>query len=172
MLSVLDHRTLLPCVCVLALLIAGCATDTPRAADAPLSAEERTAAIAALDLAAAPGGEVINDCGEATRPDVYVAELGGAVGRALLVVVGGGPTTLTCYGMSGMQFFLLMGEGDGWKTIFSGQGHLAVMESEHHGVRDIAVGGPGFEFPAYEWNGTKYVFGRMIPDGELPASLN
>jgi hypothetical protein len=172
MLSFPNHRTPFTCVCVLALWIAACATDTPQTEPTAVSAQERTAAIAALPLEPAPGGAVMNDCGEATVPDIHVAQLGGAVGRALLVVVGGGPTTLTCYGMSGMQFSLLMREGDAWKTIFRGQGHFAVMESEHRGVRDIAVGGPGLEFPAYEWNGTAYVFSRMIPDGELPASLN
>ena len=32
--------------------------------------------------------------------------------------------------------------------IFNDTGHLAVMPTQHSGVRDIAVGGPGFESPA------------------------
>ena len=157
---------------LLALMGIACAGDPPRAATSEVGATERDAAIAAVGLPPAPEGGVINACDEATMPDVYPAELGGDVGRALLVVVGGGPTTLTCYGMSGMKFFLLARDSTGWKTIFEGQGHFVVMESEHLGVKDVAVGGPGFEFPVFEWNGSKYVFARTVSDGELPPSLN
>jgi len=56
--------------------------------------------------------------------------------------------------------------------IFNDTGHLAVMPTQHSGVRDIAVGGPGFEFPGYHWNGSAYVQGRTISDKEFPDSLN
>ncbi len=35
------------------------------------------------------------------------------------------------------------------------------------GVRDLADGGPGFSFPVWSWNGSRYVpAGRDISDAE------
>lgn len=136
-----------------------------------VTADERAAAIAALGLQAESGGKVMNDCGEAIEPGVHAVDLGGAVGRALLVVMSGGPNTISCYGMTGMQFFLLRNEG-GWTQIFADFGHFAPMDTVHEGVRDFAVGGPGFEFPVYEWTGAGYGPGRTIADTEFPQSVN
>lgn len=133
---------------------------------------ERAAAIAALNMPAGDPGQVINNCDEAVTPDVYAAELGGAVGRGFLVVVGGGPNTVACYGDTGMQFFLFKQGADGLQSILSDFGHFAVMESEHFGVRDVAIGGPGFEFPVLEWNGESFIPSRTIKDTEFPQSLN
>lgn len=144
-------------------------TDTTPAA---VSDEERFQAIASLGLEYDADGQVLNDCGEAVTPDVHATDLGGAIGRALLVVMKGGPNTASCYGDTGMQFFLLKAEGSGFKQIASGMGHFAPMATEHNGVKDFAVGGPGMEFPVYEWSGRAYVATRQIPDTEFPQSLN
>jgi hypothetical protein len=141
-------------------------------ATAPLSEEEHAAAIAALNMPAAEAGQVVNACDEAVTPDVYAAELGGAVGRAFLVVVGGGPTTASCYGDTGMQFFLFKQGDTGLKLILSDFGHFAVMNTEHLGVKDISIGGPGFAFPVLEWNGQTFVPSRTIKEGEFPQPLN
>lgn len=146
--------------------------DAKSGAVAPVSAEERAAMIAALQLREAPGGMVMNECEEPVEPGIYPTDLGGAVGRALLFVMGGGPNTASCYGMTGMQFHLFRKNGAAWERIFSDFGSFAPMETRHDGVRDFAVGGPGFEFPTYQWNGKAFVAGPTIPDTEFPASLN
>ena len=128
--------------------------------------------IAALGLEAADGGMVVNDCGEAVTPELHALDMGGAVGRAPLLAVGRGPETLTCYGMTGMQFHLFRAAGGEVERLHSDFGHFAPMETRHQGVRDFAVGGPGFEFPVMEWNGKASVAGRTIPDTEFPQSLN
>jgi len=133
---------------------------------------ERAAALAALNMPAGDPGQVINNCDEAVTPDVYAADIGGAVGRAFLVVVGGGPNTVACYGDTGMQFFLFREGADGLQLALSDFGHFAVMDTEHLGVRDVAIGGPGFEFPVLEWNGEAFVPSRTIKDTEFPQSLN
>jgi len=74
-------------------------------AKGPLRAQQLAAAYRTLNLTAAPNGQVMNACEEAVTPAVHAAELGGAVGRAYLIVVGGGPNTLTCYGMTGMAIY-------------------------------------------------------------------
>ncbi len=140
---------------------------------ATLDAEQLAAACHSLGLRPASDGHVLNDCDEAVRPDVYAAELGGAVGRAFLIVVRGGPDMLTCYGMTGMAIYLVKPEGEGFRTLYSGVGHLAIMPTSHNGARDILIGGPGFEFPVMHWNGSAYEYGRTVPDSEqLPESLN
>ncbi|MFM9911868.1 MAG: hypothetical protein ACKVOW_21290 [Chitinophagaceae bacterium] len=37
------------------------------------------------------------------------------------------------------------------------------------GYPDLLIGGPGFEFPIWKWNGTGYVFSRKIKDSDYPA---
>jgi hypothetical protein len=56
--------------------------------------------------------------------------------------------------------------------IHSDSGHLVVMPSEHKGVKDIVVGGPGFEFPLLEWDGKTYRSSRTVAGSELPAPIN
>ncbi|MEX0644599.1 MAG: hypothetical protein WD076_04770 [Parvularculaceae bacterium] len=133
---------------------------------------ERAAAIAALNMPAGEAGQVINSCDEAVTPEVFAADLGGAVGRAFLVVVGGGPMTAACYGDTGMQFYLFNEGEAGLHLVLSDFGHFAVMDTEHFGVRDVAIGGPGFEFPVLEWNGEGFVPSRTIKDVEFPTPLN
>ncbi|MEQ1931503.1 MAG: hypothetical protein ABL957_13380, partial [Parvularculaceae bacterium] len=142
------------------------------ASPAPVSGDERAGALHALGLKFASAGQVMNACDEAISPDIHAVELGGEVGRALLVVMKGGPNTASCYGMTGMEFHLMKQKGRVLTVILTGAGHVAPMESAHLGVKDIAVGGPGFEFPVYEWTGATYESTRTIPDSEFPVSIN
>jgi hypothetical protein len=145
----------------------------PDHAASALDAGRLEAATRSLGLRSAGNGQVRNDCDEAVTPEVYVADLGGAVGRAFLIVVGGGPGALTCYGMTGMAIHLVKPEGEGFRSLYSGAGHLVIMPTSHNGVRDILIGGPGLEFPVMHWNGSAYEFAGMISEGEpLPAPLN
>lgn len=151
------------------------AASRPAAEPAPatLDAKQREAAYRSLELPSAGDGQVLNACDEIVRPDVLAAELGGAVGRAYLIVVHGGPEVRTCYGMSGMAIHLIKPAGGSFRTLYSGRGHLVIMPTSHNGVRDILIGGPGMEFPVMHWNGSRYELGRMHPDGEpFPESLN
>jgi hypothetical protein len=103
---------------------------------------------------------------------MHAVELGGEVGRAFLLVIAGGPNSLTCYGMTGMSIFLYRVVGNRFALIHQGFGHLAVLPSEVNGVREIAIGGPGFTFPVLRWNGREFEPWRSISDTGFPASLN
>jgi hypothetical protein len=139
----------------------------------PVERELNAQALRDLNPASEGNGRVRNDCDEVVTPDVYGAELGGEVGRAFLIVVGGGPEAPTCYGMTGMSIYLVQPEGEGFRTLYSGVGHLVIMPTSHDGVRDILIGGPGLEFPVMHWNGESYEYGRTVPDSQsLPPSLN
>jgi hypothetical protein len=39
-----------------------------------------------------------------------------------------------------------------------------IMPSKNAGYPDLLIGGPGFEFPVWRWNGREYVFNRKITD--------
>ncbi|NJN40757.1 MAG: hypothetical protein HC807_08045 [Gammaproteobacteria bacterium] len=115
-------------------------------------------------------GLVMNECGDPVRPEFLPAELGGSVGTAILFAIGGGPTIATCYG-DGPDLHLFMRETGGWREIYAARGEiLAILPTTTAGVRDLAGGGPGFSFPVWSWDGSRYVFaGRDISDAELGA---
>ncbi|MBL9075143.1 hypothetical protein [Tabrizicola sp.] len=117
----------------------------------------------------AEGGQVINACDEAVTPTLTPVELGGAVGTAQLLVIPGGPSTLTCYGDIPGDMHLLVADGAGWRSIFNGGGFLIVMPGSHDGVHDFALGGPGFSFPVFQWDGESFTAGGKISDEDLQA---
>jgi hypothetical protein len=142
--------------------------ETPAPSAAPLSETDRAGVFAALNLSPNAAGEVVNECGDSVTPAIVPAELGGAVGTAQLVAVPGGPSAYSCYG-DGPDLHLMMREGGGWREIYAARGRmLIIMPGETSGVHDIADGGPGFQFPLWQWNGSAYAnTGRSISDAEL-----
>jgi hypothetical protein len=148
-------------------LAAGSPQSPPLEARPPTDAD-RGVILATLGLTADARGQVINECGELVTPQFLEAELGGRVGAATLFAIGGGPTLATCYG-DGPDLHLLMRDGTGWREIYSARGrYVIVLPTSTDGVRDLGDGGPGFTFPVWAWNGTRYVdAGRDISDAEL-----
>jgi hypothetical protein len=146
-------------------------TEMPHleAHESQFSARERAEIYRVLQLTMTREGQVINACDEVIRPRMKFVELDGEVGTAVIVSLDGGSEAPACYGMTGIQVFMLRRETDSYRMIFSDRGELAVMPTSHLGVRDIALGGPGFEFPVFYWNGHKFVFGRFIRDSEFPV---
>ena len=67
-----------------------------------------------------------------------------------------------CYGNTGITSSLVSKQNDGsWKLIFSAVGILSFINSNQaSGWPEIEVGGPGFCFPVYRWNGNKFTFNR------------
>jgi len=129
---------------------------------------DRTAILGALRLSANANGQVMNECGELATPQFLPAELGGRVGTAVLFAMSGGPKLASCYG-DGPKLHLLMREAAGWREIYDARGRiLIILPTSTGGVRDIGDGGPGFSFPVWTWNGTRYApAGRDISDAEL-----
>jgi hypothetical protein len=141
------------------------ATDARGLTDA-----DRAAILVALGLSAEADGRVVNECGDPVVPSFLPAELGGSVGTATLFAIGGGPTMASCYG-DGPAIHLFMQDGAAWRQIYSARGRmLIILKSATGGVRDIADGGPGFSFPVWSWDGTRYApAGREIADAELES---
>ncbi|MGQ0383679.1 MAG: hypothetical protein ACT4UP_03195 [Gammaproteobacteria bacterium] len=129
---------------------------------------DHAAILRALALQAGPQGQVVNECGELVTPQFLSAELGGAVGTAILFAISGGPDLATCYG-DGPGLHLMLRDGASWREIYAARGRmLAILPTTTGGVHDLADGGPGFSFPVWTWNGRVYVpAGREISDAEL-----
>ncbi len=138
---------------------------------AELSAADRAAILAALNLSADARGLVENECGERVEPLFRQVDLGGGVGQAALLAMGGGPNMASCYG-DGPGLTLLKREGASWRAIYSSRGgFLAVMPSQTRGVRDIAFAGPGFEHPLHRWDGAEYIpAGRSVADAAMAGA--
>ena len=150
---------------------AGAQTATSGQAATPaaeLSAADRAAILRSMNLSADARGMVENECGERVAPQIQQVDLGGAVGQAALLAMGGGPNYASCYG-DGPGLTLLMREGATWRAIYNSRGgFLAVMPTQTRGVRDIAFAGPGFEHPLHRWDGAEYIpAGRSVADAAM-----
>lgn len=49
---------------------------------------------------------------------------------------------------------------------FSGSTPI-IMPTKNQGFPELLIGGPGFEFPVWRWNGKEYVFNRKITEKSL-----
>jgi hypothetical protein len=145
------------------------AEASAEAAEIKMSAGDHAALIAVTGYALAADGTVENACGERVHPQTLPADVGGSVGLAWLIVVGSGPNATGCYGDVPGGLYLVMRDADAYRLIFADSGYLAILpEMGIDGVHDVAIGGPGFSFPVYEWDGSSYVpADRMISDEEL-----
>ncbi len=161
-------RSLTAATTLLSLALAACGPPAVTTDGRALTDADRAAILGALRLSANAEGQVLNECGELAMPQFLPAELGGRVGTAVLFAMSGGPTTAACYG-DGPDLHLLMREATGWREIYSARGRmLIILPTSTGGVRDIGDGGPGFSFPVWTWNGSRYApAGREISDAEL-----
>ncbi|MET0544889.1 MAG: hypothetical protein ABWZ40_01135 [Caulobacterales bacterium] len=140
----------------------------PNQASATLSADEQKAVFTAIGLAADAKGQVENECGEKVTPQILSADFGGPVGVAQIVIVPGGPNTITCYGDGPGLLTIVQRQGSAFKGIFTDRGGISILPSTHQGAHDISVGGPGFSFPVFSWNGAEYApANKTISDTEF-----
>lgn len=73
------------------------------------------------------------------------------------------------YGNTGEGFSLYMKDKKGvYQTLLEFTGIPSISDQKSKGFLNIVIGGPGFEFPMYAWNGTQYKFLRNVKDSELP----
>ena len=75
------------------------------------------------------------------------------------------------YGNTGEAFSLYIKNSSGnfEKQSELGEGIAMILISKRPDYPDIAVGGPGFEFPAYRWDGKKYKYLKKIKDADLQS---
>ena len=144
------------------------ATGAASTTSAELSAADKTAIFALLQMRPNAQGQVQNECGDMVVPQFFVIDLGAGVGRAVAFMIGGGPSLASCYG-DGPLTIIYRNTGGAWREIYQQRaGSPAILSTQHQGGNDLAAGGPGFSFPVWQWNGTEYAFAnREVPDSAL-----
>jgi hypothetical protein len=157
-------RTLLAAIAAVILAACGQAA-APTEADAQTSsavvtgdvtAAERTAILAAMQLRANAQGQVQNECGDLVTPEFRPLDLGSGVGRAVAFIIGGGPSAAACYG-DGPLILVYRNTGNAWREIYQLRGGvMIILSTQHRNANDVANGGPGFSFPVMEWTGNTY----------------
>lgn len=73
-----------------------------------------------------------------------------------------------CYGNTGTAFWLVGNQPDGsWKLLFHATGIPEFLSQRAAGGwPDLSIGGPGFCFPVFRWDGGEYVRDRFEYDGK------
>jgi hypothetical protein len=142
---------------------AGAAANSSEVSDA-----EKTAILTALQMQADAQGQVLNECGDMVTPQFLVADLGAGPGRVVAFVIGGGPSSASCYG-DGPLVVLYRNADGAWREIYQNRGGgVIILPTQHNNANDLADGGPGFSFPVWEWNGSAYAdANRSVADSAL-----
>ena len=52
-----------------------------------------------------------------------------------------------------------------------GGGRPGILKTKNLGFNDLYIGGPGFEFPVYRWDGKKYKWFRKMTDAEIAKGI-
>ncbi len=122
-----------------------------------LTDAEQLEIFSALGLAVAPDGASLVDtaCRQPASADPQFPDLNEDGVPEVLIVYGN-----TCMsGMAGASVVLFVKKTDGsFGTNLGFPGiSAAPMETRHEGWPDLLIGGPGFCFPVWRWNGSEYV---------------
>lgn len=163
--------------CCLALL-AACAgpADPPgpallfAAGRGDLSAEERLQVFNLLDLDVTPDGRGFTDrvCGRPAGATVEFRDMNSDGRQEVLVIFGNDCTS----GMAGSSAVLLIRDAGG--KLQPNLGFPAAsadpMKESNLGYPDLLIGGPGFCFPVWQWNGKEYIGLRNDP--QMPGGCD
>jgi hypothetical protein len=71
----------------------------------------------------------------------------------------------SCWGgMAGVHMNLFIKDKNGqWQSQFGFTGSYKVLKTKNKGYPDIEIGGPGFCFPVWRWNGQQYQIHKKCP---------
>jgi hypothetical protein len=98
-------------------------------------------------------GKLFNLCDEIVQPELEVVDLNSDGQPEVFVTVLG-----SCHaGAAGAELSLLMKSKGRWKVNlgFPAAGYK-LLTARNKGFPDIEIGGPGFCFPVWRWNGSQY----------------
>ena len=75
------------------------------------------------------------------------------------------------YGNTGQDFILYIknSKGNFERDPGLGGGIAMILVSKESGYPDIAIGGPGFDFPICRWDGKKYKYLKKLKDADLQS---
>jgi hypothetical protein len=135
-----------------------------------LSAEERLQVFNLLGLSVAPGGKGFIDqaCGQPAGAIVEYRDMNADGRQEVLVIFGNDCTS----GMAGSSALLLIRDAGG--KLQPNLGFPAAsadpLPEKNLGYPDLLIGGPGFCFPVWRWNGKEYIGLRSDP--QMPGGCD
>ncbi len=131
-----------------------------------LSTADRTAVFKAAG-AVQQGGRWVICVDDPTRPEAVIEEVRdlNGDGRPEALVTEGGTF---CNGASGARFAVVSQLVDGsWRSMLQSEGMAGFLQTRgKDGWPDVSIGGPGFCFPVWRWNGSEYAFNRNEYEGK------
>jgi hypothetical protein len=135
-----------------------------------LSAEERLQVFNLLSLNVTPDGKGFTDqvCGQPAGATVEFRDMNSDGRQEVLVIFGNDCTS----GMAGSSALLLIRDANG--KLQPNLGFPAAtadpMPESNLGYPDLLIGGPGFCFPVWRWNGKEYIGLRNDP--QMPGGCD
>ena len=143
---------------VLGLLLAAPIEAAPTAGDAA-DAKVITDATGG-NYRATKGKYFDKDCNEWLEYEAEVVDLNGDGQPEVFISVQG-----SCLGgLAGFYMELYIKDNKGrWKQQFGFPGIYNVFKTKNRGYPDIEIGGPGFCFPVWRWNGRQYAIHKKCP---------
>ncbi len=127
-----------------------------------LDESEQAGIFAALGLAVAPDGQGFLDtvCGQPAGTEVQIKDLNGDGASEVLIVYGN--TCMSGHAGSSVALFVRGAAGYEMQLGFPGA-DAEPLETGNLGWPDLRIGGPGFCFPIWRWNGSAYAYDRDEP---------
>jgi len=169
-------KRLLPGACVAVLAACAESADPPGPAllfaggRGDLSAEERLQVSNLLGLSVTPDGKGFTDqaCGQPADARVEFRDMNADGRQEVLAIFGNSCTS----GMAGSSALLLVRDADG--KLQPNLGFPAAsadpLPESNLGYPDLLIGGPGFCFPVWRWNGKEYIGLRNDP--QMPGGCD
>jgi hypothetical protein len=127
-----------------------------------LSEQDQADIVHALGLLLAAAGTVVDPvCGQPVSPELGFPDLDSDGSPE--VVVQAGNTCLS--GMAGTSVWVFVRDASGrFQSNLGFPGLIAeVLPSRSRGFSDLLIGGPGFCFPVWRWDGREYAYLRSDP---------
>ena len=128
-----------------------------------LGEADQAAIYALLDLAVAPDGKSFVDrtCTQPASTDVQFSDWNADGKKEVLVTFGNTCTS----GMAGSSVALFVRDASGrYQPHLGFPGMLVeVLPAKNAGYPELLIGGPGFCFSAWKWDGKAYVHARNVP---------
>jgi len=97
----------------------------------------------------------------------YVTDLNKDGNEEVFIVMKSG----ALFGNTGEDFILYIKKMNGnlERDPELGGGIAMILNSKYSGYPDIAIGGPGFDFPICRWNGKQYKYLKKLKDADLQS---
>ena len=126
-----------------------------------LTTEERTAFYKRLNLKIAPDNQSFAVDDFPVTVFVYPTDMNKDGTEELFIVL----SSTALYSDRGDMMLFIKGTAGTYQYQQSiGGGSPVILSTSSKGYPDILIGGPGFEYPAFRWNGTQYSYWKIVKD--------